>query len=207
MSTNMVLATTAQLDSQLIRDMLTDRTAMELVRDWLGEYFDAAASVRSWTPYWKEITLRKAGNALIALRFRLGGPVELGQSHGWDLSPAEMTGAEQALIRLLDELGRAMSQQRVADAIQSQYPGASRRVRDDDTILMQFEAPPATAALGVEPPGPIEMALIIRQNQTIAIFAHCADETVGRATIRRLLANLQIAGIPLKSADPVIERR
>jgi hypothetical protein len=207
MSTNMVLATTAQLDSQLIRDMLTDRTAMELVRDWLGEYFDAAASVRSWTPYWKEITLRQPGNALIALRFRLGGPVELGQSHGWDLSQAEMTEAEQALIRLMDELGRAMSQQRVADAIQSQYPGASRRVRDDDTILMQFEAPPATAALGAEPPGPIEMALIVRQNQTISIFAHCADETVGRATIRRLLANLQVAGIPLKSADPVIERR
>lgn len=180
---------------------------MELVRDWLAEYFGAAAAVRSWTPYWKEITLRQPGNLLVALRFRLGGPVEVSQSLGWDLSDAELAETEQALLGLLDELGRAMCQQRVADAVQSQYPGASRRVRDDDTILMQFRAPPATAALGAEPPGPIDMALIIRQNQSVSIFAHCVDETVGRATIRRLLANMQVAGIPLKSADPVIERR
>ena len=76
MSTKVVLGTTAELDSQLVRDMLTDSTAMELVRDWLGEYFDSAASVRSWTPYWKEIVLRKAGNILISLRFRHGGPVD-----------------------------------------------------------------------------------------------------------------------------------
>jgi hypothetical protein len=207
MSTKVVLGTTAQLDSQLVRDMLTDSTAMELVRDWLGEYLDAAASVRSWTPYWKEIVLRQPGNILVSLRFRLGGPVEVSQSHGWALSKAELAGIEQALIRFLDELGQAMCQQRVADAVQSQYADASRRVQDDDTLLLQFRAPPATAALGTEPAGLIEMAMFVRQNQTINVFAHCADETVGRATIRRLLANLQVAGIPLKTTNPVIERR
>jgi hypothetical protein len=207
MSTNVVLGTTAELDSQLVRDMLSDSTAMELVRDWLGEYFDAAASVRSWTPYWKEIVLRQPGNILIALRFRHGGPVEVSQSLGWELSKEELTTAEGALVRLLNELGQAMCQQRVADAVQSQYAGASRRVRDDDTLLLQFQAPPATAALGTEPAGLIEMAMIVRQNQTVNIFAHCADEAVGRATIRRLLANLQVAGVPLKTANPVIERR
>ncbi len=207
MSTKVVLGTTVQLDSQLVRDMLADSTAMELVRDWLGEYLDAAPSVRSWTPYWKEIVLRQPGNILISLRFRLGGPVEVSQSLGWELSRAELAEIEQALIRFLDELGQAMCQQRVADAVQAQYADASRRVQDDDTLLLQFSAPPATAALGAEPAGLIEMAIFVRQDQTINVFAHCADETVGRATIRRLLANLQVAGIPLKTTNPVIERR
>ena len=138
MSTNVVLTATAQLDSQLVLDTLTHRTAMELVRDWIGDYFDAPANVRSWTPYWKEFLLRQPGNLLITFRFRQGGPVEVSQTHGWTLSEEELAEFEQALISLLDELGQAMTQQRVADAIQSQYPGSSRQVRDDDTIQKSF---------------------------------------------------------------------
>lgn len=207
MSADIVLATTAELDSQLVRDVVAERAAMEMVRDWLGDYFDASASVRSWTPYWKEIVLRRPGNAVISIRFRLGGPVAVNQSYGWDLSKNEAAACERSLIYFLDELGRAMCQQRVADAVQSQYAGTSRHVRNDDTILLQFLAPPATAGLGEKPAGSVETALFIKPNQTIEVYAHCADEIVGRATVRRLLANLQVAGIPLRNVDPVIERR
>lgn len=207
MSSNIVLTTTAQLDTQLVRDTLANRNAMELVRDWISEYFDLPASVQSWTPYWKEVLVRQPGNILITFRFRLGGPVQVSQSHGWTISKAELAEFETALVSLLDELGQAMTQQRVADAVQSQYPGASRKVRDDDTILMQFKSPPPTAALGASPSGPIEMAMIIRKDQSINVFTNCADEPIGRATIRRLLANLQVAGIPLKKASPTIQRR
>ena len=207
MPANVVLTTTAQLDNQLVRDTLTHRSAMELVRDWIGEYFDVTANVRSWTPYWKEILLRQPGNILLGFRFRLGGPVEVSQSHGWTISQEELKEFEQALIPLLDELGQAMTQQRVADAIQSQYNEASRQVRDDDTILLQFKAPSATAALGATPAQPTEMAIIVRQNQTINVFANCTDEATGRAAIRRLLANMQVAGIPLETASPTIQRR
>ena len=207
MSSQVVLTTTVQLDDQLVRDTLTHRTAMELVRDWVGEYFDAVANVRSWTPYWKEVHLRQPGNVLIAFRFRLGGPVEICQSHGWDLSQAEQDEFSQDLIPLLDELARAMTQQRVADAVQSQYADSSRQVRDDDAILLQFKTPPPTATLGPAPVGLIEVAVIVHQNQTISIFAHCGDEAAGRAAIRRFLANIQVAGIPLLTASPTIQRR
>ncbi len=207
MPAEIVLACTVELDHQLVRDTLAHRTAMELVRDWIGEYLNGDAQVSSWTPYWKEILVRKEGDALIALRFRLGGPVQVSQTQNWYFPQAEQEAFSKALITLIDELGRAMTQQRVADAVQSQYPDSSRQIRDDDSILLQFKAPLPTAPLKVMPTGPIETALIVRQNQTISVFAHCNDQATGQATIRRLLANIQVAGIPLVTSNPTIQRR
>ena len=179
---------------------------MEFVLDWMGEYFNATATARNWTPYWKEILLRRPGDIFVVIRFRLGGPVEVSQSNGWAISKAELAQFTDALLSLLEELGQAMTQQRVADAVQSQYKGASRKVQDDDTILMQFPLPAPTGPLGATPLKPVEMAMIIRPNQTLSIFARCANEMVGQATIRRLLANLQVAGIPLGNAGPITKR-
>jgi hypothetical protein len=180
---------------------------MEFVRDWIGEYFEGDAQVQSWTPYWKEIVLRREGDARLVVRFRLGGPVQVSESQNWDLTPSERNTFSKALIALLDELGKAMTQQRVADAVQSQYPDSSRQVREDDSILLQFKAPHPTAPLKVTPTGPIETAVIVRQNQTISVFAHCSDQATGRAAIRRLLANIQVAGIPLATSSPAIHQR
>jgi len=51
------------------------------------------------------------------------------------------------------------------------------------------------------------MAVIVRQDQTVSIFANCLDEAAGRAAVRRLLANMQVAGIPLETTSPTIQRR
>ncbi len=206
MTNGVVLGTTAQLQPQVVQDTLAGREAMEIVSDWLGEYFKTAANIRSWTPYWKEMILRQPGNLILGLRFRLGGPVEISQSHGWDLTAAERDELERALLPLLDELGRALTQRRAADAIQSQYADTTRKVRDDNTIVLQFKAPITTAPLGSGPIPPAEMAVIVRPDQTLQVFARTTNEELGRAAIRRFLANLQVAGLPLEGNTPISRR-
>jgi len=207
MSAKTILTTTAQLNPQIVQDTLTGREAMELVRDWVGSYFDVSANVRSWTPYWKEVLLHRPGNILIAFRFRLGGPVLVSQSVGWSISQAEQATFEQALLPFLDELGQALAQQRIADAIQSQYPNASRVVRDDDTILIQLQPPAPTASLGETSSQPDQIAIIIHANQIISIFSRCANESAGRAAVRRFLADLQVAGVSVVKVAPISSPR
>jgi hypothetical protein len=207
MSAEIVLACTVELDHQLVQDTLANRTAMEIVRDWIGEYLNGDAQVQSWTPYWKEIQVRQDEDSVIALRFRPGGPVHVSGTQNWYYPQTEQEALSKALINLINELGKAMTQRRVADAIQSQYPDSSRQVRDDDSILLQFKAPHPTAPLKATPTGPIETAVIVHQNQTISVFAHCDDQATGRAAIRRLLANIQVAGIPLVTSSPSIQQR
>ena len=145
--TDIVLSASTKLHEQIIQDVLTGREAMDIVRDWLSEFMEGTANVHSWTPYWKEMLVRRPGNILVGLRFRMGGPVEISRDHGWSLSEAERRRVEEALLPLLEQLGRALSQRRVASAIQEKYPDATRQVRDDDTILMRMRIAPPTAPL------------------------------------------------------------
>ncbi len=191
----------------MIQDTLASREAMEYVHEWISRHFKATANVRSWTPYWKEIALSRPGNISVCVRFRMGGPVEISQSHGWTISEAERIELEDTLVSLLDELGRAMSQRQAADAIQSQYADTTRKIQEDDTILLRFIPPPATAPLGTGPLPPVEMAVIVRPNQSMQIFSRSESEVAARAAIRRFLANMQVAGIPILDNSPIAVRR
>ncbi len=204
MSERIVLATTVQLPYQFVRDTLSNRQAMEVVRDWVGDYMNGAALVSSWTPNWKEILIRRPGHRDIELRFRQGGPVQVGQSQDRILSESRRVKFEEALLSLVDELGCALTQRRVADAVQSQYRDASRQVREDDSILIQFQVTPLASR---PDSAPIEMAMVIRNDQSIDIFAHCSDKAGGEDSIRRLLADLQVGGVPLESTGPISQRR
>lgn len=204
--TTTVLTTTIHLHAQLVQDTLTGRDAVELVRDWVSDYFSATVSVRSWTPYWKEIQMRHSEEKMALIRFRLGGPVVVKQLENWEITQAELSRFEKALLALLDELGRAMTQQRVADAIQSRYPRALRQVRDDDTILLQFSARTTTDLDIIKHP-PVDVAVIVRPDQTLHVYARCQEQKAGHSTVRRLLANLQVAGIPLDKTETVTKHR
>jgi len=177
---------------------------MEVGRDWVGDYMNGAALVSSWTPYWKEILIRRPGHRDVELRFRQGGPVQVGQSQDRILSESRRVKFEEALLSLVDELGCALTQRRVADAVQSQYRDASRQVREDDSILIQFQV---TLLASGPDSAPIEMAMVIRNDQSIDIFAHCSDKAGGEDSIRRLLADLQVGGVPLESTGPISQRR
>ena len=205
--TDIVLSASTKLHEQIIQDVLTGREAMDIVRDWLSEFMEGTANVHSWTPYWKEMLVRRPGNVLVGLRFRMGGPVEISRDHGWSLSEAERRRVEEALLPLLDQLGRALSQRRVAAAIQEKYPDASRQVRDDDTILMRMRIAPPTAPLsGHLSPGLVDTAVFIHPGRRLDIYVRCEIEVAGRATIRRFLADLQVAGITLTETSPVTRR-
>lgn len=202
----MVLETTTKLHDQIIQDVLTGREAMGIVRDWLGEFMDGTANVHSWTPYWKEMLVRRPGNIIVGLRFRLGGPLEVTREHGWTLSEGERIEVENALIPLLNQLGHALAQRRVADAIQAKYPDSTRQVRNDDTILMQTKIMPPTAPLAGGPPGAADAAIVIYPDERLQIFVRCTVEAAGRATIRRFLADLQVAGVAIAESGPVLLR-
>ncbi len=198
------MAATVQLPYQFVRDTLSNRQAMEMVRDWVGDYMSGTALVSSWTPYWKEMLIRRPGNRDIELRFRQGGPVQIDQSQDRILSESRRVEFEQALLSLMDELGCALTQRRVADAVQSEYRDASRQVREDDSILIQFQVPPLASG---SDSAPIEMAMVIRNDQSIDIFAHCSDKAGGEDSIRLLLADLQVGGVPLERTGPINQRR
>jgi hypothetical protein len=197
MTEQLVLTATAHLHNQVVQEVLSSREALEIVRDWVGDFMNGVGNIKSWTPYWKEVLVRRPGNIMATFRFRQGGPVEISQTHGWEVTEQERVELENALVPLLEELGAALSQRLVADAIQSIYPQASRTVRPDDSILMQL-----ITNLNGQPDeknaqGSHSIVVIIRQNLAIQIFARCNDETMGRTTIRRLVADLQVAGLPL----------
>ena len=206
MMKDLVLTTTIRFHDQIVQDVLSSREALKIVRDWVGEYIGGTGNVRSWTPYWKEILVRRPGNILLGFRFRLGGPVEVSQRHGWTFSEAERVEFEQALLPLLDELAKAMTQQRVADGVQSKYPFATRKVRDDDSLLMQMRIHPSASGL-TEPSSLVDLAAIVRPDLTLQVFARCPEETVGRATLRRFVADLQVAGLPVTESREIVVHR
>ena len=207
MSSNIVLSTKVHLPYQMLQDTLASPEAMEVIYDWIREYLDATANVRSWTPFWKEIELRRPGNTYIAFRFRLGAPLQISREHGWSFSEAERADLERRLLTLLDELGKALSQRRVADAIQSRYPDATRTLRDDDTILMQFRVTPPMASPQNNLKPSADMAMIIYPHRQLDVFARCGNEVIGRAAIRRLLADLQVAGVPVEKCGSIVVQR
>lgn len=206
MAPNLLLTTTARLDPQVIHDTLITREAMEVVHGWISDYLRATASIRSWKPYWKEIALYRPGDISLTLRFRLGGPVEVTQSRGWSLSEGERRELESALLPFLSRTGDTMTQERVADAVQAQYSDATRSSRSDHTIVLRFVPPPSTAPLDDGPQPPVEMAVIVRPDQAVQIFARGTDEAACRAAIRRFLANLQVAGIGFEENSPIALR-
>ncbi|MBN1317610.1 MAG: hypothetical protein JXA42_19155, partial [Anaerolineales bacterium] len=171
--------------------------ALEIVRDWIGDFMNGIGNVKSWTPYWKEVLVRRPGNILATFRFRQGGPVEVSQTHGWSVTEAERAELEKELVPLLDELGRAMTQRLVADGIQSVHPEATRSVRPDDSILMQMQIGMNNQTEAKHKTQPQNIVVIIRPDMTVQFFVRCDDETLGRKTIRRLVAELQVAGLPL----------
>jgi hypothetical protein len=207
MTSNLLLAATAYLDPQVVNETLATRDAMEAVHDWICDYFEATVSIRSWTPYWKEVTLHRPGNISLALRFRLDGPVETSQARGWSLSEGERRELENKLLPFLNQTGRTMTQERVADAIQEEYTDATRNRRSDQTIVLRFMPPPPTAALDDGPHPPVEMAVIVRPDKAIQIFARGTDEAYCRSAIRRFLANLQVAGFAILENSPITLRR
>jgi hypothetical protein len=203
MPNDKVLITTVRFHDQFMRDVLSSREALKIVRDWVGEYIGGVGNVRSWTPYWKEILVRRPGNILLGFRFRLGGPVEVSQTYGWTYSEAERAEFEEALLPFLDELGRAMTQLRMADGIQSKHPNATRKVQDDDSILMQMKVQPGTSTLA-SPESLIDLAAIVRPDLLLQVFVRCQDETIGRATLRRFVADLQVAGLPVTESSEIV---
>jgi hypothetical protein len=206
MAPNLLLTTTARLDPQVVHDTLITREAMEVVHGWISDYLRATASIRSWKPYWKEIALYRPGDISLTLRFRLGGPVEVTGSRGWSLSEGERRELESALLPFLSRTGDTMTQERVADAVQAQYSDATRSSRSDHTIVLRFVPPPSTAPLDDGPQPPVEMAVIVRPDQAVQIFARGTDEAACRAAIRRFLANLQVAGIGFEEHSPIALR-
>ena len=207
MASNLLLTTSARLDPQVIHETLATRPAMEAVERWIGHHLNGTVSIRSWTPYWKEVTLHRPGNISLTLRFRLGGPVETSQSRGWSLSEGERRELESALLPFLQQTGSAMTQERIADAIQIEYPDATRNARSDGTIVLRFQPPPSTAPLEEGPLPPVEMAVILRQDQVVQAFARGTHEGACRSAIRRFLANLQIAGFAIEENTPIALRR
>jgi uncharacterized protein YcbX len=207
MASNLLLTTTARLDPQVVHDTLATREAMEAVHSWISDYLDATVSIRSWTPYWKEVTLHRPGNISLTMRFRLGGPVETSQSRGWSLSEGERRELEGALLPFLSNTGSIMTQERVADAVQEHYTDATRDARSDRTIVLRFMPPPSTAPLDDGPQPPVEMAVIVRPDQAIQVFARGTDEASCRSAIRRFLANLQVAGFAIEENSPIALRR
>jgi hypothetical protein len=207
MTSDLLLTTTARLDPQVIHDTLATHEAMEAVHRWLSDYLNATVSIRSWTPYWKEVTLHRPGNISLTVRFRLGGPVETSQSRGWSLSEGERRELEGALLPFLSETGSVMTQRRVADAVQEHYKDATRNSRSDHTVVLRFMPPPSTAPLDGGPQPPVEMAVIVRPDQAIQIFARGTEEASCRSAIRRFLANLQVAGFAIEQDNPIALRR
>ena len=207
MTSDLLLTTTAWLDPQVVHETLVSREAMEAVHGWISNHLRATASIRSWKPYWKEIALYRPGDISLTLRFRLGGPVEVTQSRGWSLSEGERRELESALLPFLSKTGNTMTQERVADAVQAQYQDASRSSRSDHTVVLRFMPPPSTAPLDDHPQPPVEMAVIVRPDLALQIFARGTDEAACRAAIRRFLANLQVAGINIEENSPIALRR
>lgn len=205
MDKKLVLTTTARLHNQVIQEVLSSREALEIVRDWVGEFMEGVGNIKSWTPYWKEILVRRPGNIMITFRFRLGGPLDISQSHGWTVTETEREELEKALLPLLDELGTAMTQRLVADGIQATHPEATRIVRSDDSIMMQMNMSPENPSEEESALPPDNVVIIIRPDLSVQFYVRCDDETVGRTLIRRLIADLQVAGLPLSTTETVIK--
>jgi hypothetical protein len=104
-------------------------------------------------------------------------------------------------------MASTLTQQRVADAVQEEYKGATRDARNDQTIVLRFMPPPSTAPLGEGPQPPVEMAVIVRPDQAVQIFGRGTDEAACRSAIRRFLANLQVAGFAIDENSPIALRR
>lgn len=188
---------TAYLDPRFITDTLAQKTAMNMVHDWAAQYFHTQISISSWTPIWKEITIRQPGNIFARIRFKEGGPVQIEQTGGKAMSEREEDKFASALLELLDQLGPALSQQRIADAIETQYHTISRHVEDDDSILLRFTPATITGPVA-SPTGDSRIRYArIHPNASVSIIADGQSAEECKLAVKRFMAKIQVAGLPL----------